>query len=456
MLLTAAAVSVFLKDFEWLPVHKWFLEEGIIPWSIGFFFWTAMAVLFLKSFYIGREIQAIDEVDAICSWEPQQHTSLGPSDATRIVKVLKECPNRLRRRMVARRIEMAFVRLVNANASAGVEDILKMISDKDREVVAASYSAIRVLDALIPILGFLGTVYGIGVGITDFSSVLQFATSFESVKPAINDVAKSLGLAFDTTLVALIASGIILLFNFVIEKYEDNGLAAIDDYCIERIVARIKVPAPGFEEMRSMVTQNREALQEGIGKLVTQAVAAMRNAGEKIEEHLGGARADIGKAVAEFQKGSGREELTNVARSLHTLVDAKLKEVQARLDDLVKAQREPANEIRVAATGLKELGQQLYKLGPLVETLHGMGDLGAVVKKLVETRGGLRPAMDNLSSSMAEEINKLLMRLLKVNVVAHRLGDLSDKQVKHYREFDFDAFLHELLNEEAGHAAKQG
>lgn len=75
----------------------------------------------------------------------------------------------------------------------------------ETELERVEYSAIDYLIFAIPSLGFIGTVIGIGAALGSADSVVSAAEREEQVR-AVSDVTSVLGSAFDTTLIALIAS----------------------------------------------------------------------------------------------------------------------------------------------------------------------------------------------------------------------------------------------------------
>jgi hypothetical protein len=66
--------------------------------------------------------------------------------------------------------------------------------------VQSSYTLSNVFIWAIPILGFIGTVIGIGQAVGAFSGSLDQAQDISLLKKSLNDVTGGLATAFDTTL----------------------------------------------------------------------------------------------------------------------------------------------------------------------------------------------------------------------------------------------------------------
>jgi len=78
---------------------------------------------------------------------------------------------------------------------------------KEREYLKGSFSLPRFMVWAIPILGFIGTVWGISNGIAHFSDAMTSTNSVTDVSAMLKEnlplVTNSLATAFDTTLLAL-------------------------------------------------------------------------------------------------------------------------------------------------------------------------------------------------------------------------------------------------------------
>ena len=104
----------------------------------------------------------------------------------------------------------------------------------------SSYSVPRILIWAIPLLGFVGTVIGISGAVRGFSGVLETSGDVEAIKEGIGNVTTSLGLAFDTTLLALFLSVVIMIPLVLAERYESKLLLGIDVFINDKLLPRLK------------------------------------------------------------------------------------------------------------------------------------------------------------------------------------------------------------------------
>ena len=95
-------------------------------------------------------------------------------------------------------------------SSSEAANRLQSQSDIDGNAVDSSYILIKVFIWAIPILGFIGTVIGIGQAVGSFSSAMSAASDLGALKESFNSVTGGLSTAFDTTLLALVLSMFIM------------------------------------------------------------------------------------------------------------------------------------------------------------------------------------------------------------------------------------------------------
>ncbi|PWQ97351.1 MotA/TolQ/ExbB proton channel family protein [Leucothrix arctica] len=102
----------------------------------------------------------------------------------------------------------------------------------EREYMRGSFALSRFMVWAIPILGFIGTVWGISNGIAHFSDAMTSTSSVTDVSSMLKDnlplVTNSLATAFDTTLLALLLSVPLMMVMIWLEKREEAYLIQID------------------------------------------------------------------------------------------------------------------------------------------------------------------------------------------------------------------------------------
>ena len=94
----------------------------------------------------------------------------------------------------------------------------------------ADNAMIRYIIWAIPSIGFVGTVRGIGRALSQAD---------EALAGDIAGMTASLGTAFNSTLVALLASLVLMLLLHVLQRAQDRRLVDIQAYCEEFLLKRI-------------------------------------------------------------------------------------------------------------------------------------------------------------------------------------------------------------------------
>jgi hypothetical protein len=99
------------------------------------------------------------------------------------------------------------------------------------------YNIIRYVTWLIPSLGFIGTVIGIMLA-------LNYAGDRANVESAdmLYQVTERLGVAFSTTLLALVMASILVFIQNVVQGREENALNKAGQYCLDNLINRLYSP----------------------------------------------------------------------------------------------------------------------------------------------------------------------------------------------------------------------
>jgi flagellar motor component MotA len=123
-------------------------------------------------------------------------------------------------------------------ASRSVDQVVSVLNSS-LELIAhrmdLRYSLLRYLVWVIPTMGFIGTVVGIAaaLGLIDPNN------------PDLRLVTANLSVAFNTTIVALGESAILVLLLGVVQRQEEEAVNAAGSYCLKNLVNRLYAPPVG-------------------------------------------------------------------------------------------------------------------------------------------------------------------------------------------------------------------
>jgi biopolymer transport protein ExbB/TolQ len=214
-----------------------FLDRGIIPYFIVFFFSWALVILLLKLSKTSYQRKALRlqpvpvDPDFILNRETAQE----------VLHNLRENVDDTKYFVLLNRVDHALSNLHNIGRVADVSDILSTQAQYDEDQLASSYGLINGFLWGIPVLGFIGTVLGLSKAIGAFGMTLRASDDLGAIKNSLQDVTGGLAIAFETTLVALICAFVLQLFLSWVQGKEMKFLDDCNDYCHAHIVSRLKL-----------------------------------------------------------------------------------------------------------------------------------------------------------------------------------------------------------------------
>lgn len=103
--------------------------------------------------------------------------------------------------------------------------------------VELRYTLLRYLSWLIPTLGFIGTVVGIMNALKEVT-----AKGVEQTENILGEVVALLSVAFETTLVSLCLSAILIFLMSIVQSAEERVLNEGGQYCLDNLINRLYIP----------------------------------------------------------------------------------------------------------------------------------------------------------------------------------------------------------------------
>ncbi len=224
-----------IKEFE--VVRAILLERGPTQYiAVLFFFWV-LGMLWMKS----RKLKFQQRAFSLPIIPSEASFALSPETAQDVLKRLHEQVDNPVHFAVLNRVERALSNLDNIGQTADVTAILKVQADNDEAQVAASYGMMQGLVWAIPVLGFIGTVLGLGRAIGAFGITLQQEGDFDGIKDSLTSVTAGLATAFDTTLLALVLALVLHLIVSFLQSREAEWLDSCNEYCSRRLAGRLRL-----------------------------------------------------------------------------------------------------------------------------------------------------------------------------------------------------------------------
>lgn len=244
MAILATTVLYLIIVFAVKPIPEWgpflsdkFLERGPCPYLTVFFFFWALSILFVKSRKLAFQRRAL-ALEAV----PQQPDFvLNTGTANDVLARIHRLVDDTRHFILLNRIDRALSNLRNIGQIGDVSQILRDQGVFDETQIASSYNLVAGFVWAVPVMGFIGTVLGLGTAIGAFGATLQASGQMDKVKESLSHVTGGLCTSFDTTLISLIGALTIQLIMTHMQHREAEFLDECNDYCHAHVVTKLRV-----------------------------------------------------------------------------------------------------------------------------------------------------------------------------------------------------------------------
>lgn len=153
-----------------------------------------------------------------------------PEDSRNLQRKLNALPPGQRSTLLPRALLGALHRFDSARNVQDVSDAARSICEAEGERLESELSLIRYIAWAIPSVGFIGTVRGIGEALR---------RAHEAVEGDISGVTESLGVAFNSTLIALIISIVVMFIVHQLQLAQERYVLDAEAYCEERLIRHL-------------------------------------------------------------------------------------------------------------------------------------------------------------------------------------------------------------------------
>ncbi len=251
------------------------------------------------------------------------------------------------------RVDRALALWLGSKDVGRVSTWLSSESSRDQGSSDSSYALSRVLMWAIPILGFIGTVQGLGQAVAGFG-VLGGSADVTAIKGAIGQVTVGLGVAFDTTLLALVLTTFLMFPLTSFQRREENLFGEMDNYLDDVLLARL--PSP---EQQPIVIENLEdSIESAFRRYIPDPdrydevfTRSIDKAATAVEERFANLSRSYEATVRDLtEKLAGN--LTGVGKTLEGTLRSVVDDVRKQDEALLSARREVGQEEAVRFKGM--------------------------------------------------------------------------------------------------------
>lgn len=290
--------SIYFRDLFYERTWVTVAEAYLMFWSL--------AILVFKYLKLKRQRESM-----LFNLLPENIArDITVDNVDRFASTIRELPVNSSSSFLVQRVLRGLEHFTVRRSASEVSTVMASQSEMDSHAVNSSYALLNVFIWAIPILGFIGTVMGLGGAVGSLG--VEDTANIEGIKDSLGAITGGLGTAFDTTLVALIMSLLLKLPASSLQKAEEDLLNWVDEYCNENLLKRLKdgtgesMPEPTevgriikraidlnlaeiVEHSRKtvgMMTEQSQSAQKQLTQIVQESSNTAAGAAVSLSEHL--------------------------------------------------------------------------------------------------------------------------------------------------------------------------
>ncbi len=425
-IILTAIVYLAALPFRDSYIGNLLFNRGLIQYFTIFTSCLVAAITISKYIRINQEKKVLDKLGTPENIDFENHKSIQLAN-------LREDFAR-NSTMVTNRLARVFTAYIESGSRKSVTEFALDDSSFYLSSSESSYALPRILVWAIPLLGFIGTVIGISSAVSGFTSFLENTAEIDQIKEGIGTVTGGLAVAFDTTLLALLLSVVVMIPLVLVEKMESRVLLATDIYINDNILPRLadnstdSKPVLNSQEIISTITQTiaqslpqkeeliqpiRDALptpeqliapaevyaKEAAKNLVAEFISEFSKIHQQEEELINNMKEinqvilkDRDSFVATF--GQQHDFNQSIILNVKELVDLVKDNNQENQENFTQASTAITTQLAKAASSLEEKVISLEKSSSQIAQLN---QLTSHLEKIVTVLNSVDKMQDNLS-----------------------------------------------------------
>ncbi len=188
----------------------------------------AMAIMGYKARRALQERQLLEK-DLV---QIAEGTKILPEDARKLSRSIEALPDTSAGYLLPRALQTGLQRLDSGSSVQEVAASIRDVCETESQRLDSELAMVRYIAWAIPSIGFIGTVRGIGGAL---------ANAHEAVAGNIAGVTASLGVAFNSTFIALLISIIIMFLSHQLTLMQERLVLDSQNYCDRNLLRHIRV-----------------------------------------------------------------------------------------------------------------------------------------------------------------------------------------------------------------------
>jgi len=207
--------------------HIWVLIKDLEQESCFILMFWALAIMGYKGVKIldERRLLVVDLVPVA------EGMRILPEDAREFARQVQALPEERQLLLLPRALLGALRRFSSTRSIQDVASSTHKVCESEAERLESELSMVRYISWAIPSIGFIGTVRGIGEAL---------AQADKAVQGDIAGVTQSLGIAFNSTFIALLISIFLMFLVHQLQLLQERLVFDSENYCDDKLIRHLK------------------------------------------------------------------------------------------------------------------------------------------------------------------------------------------------------------------------
>ncbi|MCX6250528.1 MAG: MotA/TolQ/ExbB proton channel family protein [Bacteroidetes bacterium] len=305
--------------------------------------------------------------------------------------------------------------LVEQNNTQKSHEYFKHLTEIEANKSYNSYSLVKLMIWAMPILGFIGTVLGMGIAIGSFSGFLTGnIDDISVVKVELGKIATGLAYAFDKTLLCLSTAFITMILTTIIQKQEDMLMIRFEKLGLNILSAyKSGAQQPVVISEEQLVNDDAtEHKAETVSRLLDTFSSSLNELIKKLDAPQARVE-EVGLKATEFFK-----QISETGRKLNEQIDNSLSRQNSAIE-----QMDDINE---------KIHQAMQKANLIQEQISGQ--IQELAQHVLDSKMQMADykinAVDNTGAQTEQREDIHLKTIESLNLLSSQLAGIQDSQVK--------------------------
>lgn len=397
-------------------------ERGPVQYFELFMFFMIVALVVMKARVLGRQSRIVAEKPI------PRDIDLNSDEEIQSLRENIRNNRSFHWSILLTRVERMLALWLSSKDVSRVSDWASGESERDQMAAESTYSLAKVLVWAIPIMGFIGTVLGLGSAIAGFSSFLAGSAELSEIKGAITEVTVGLGVAFDTTLLALVLSVFIMFPLSMMQRKEETLFVEIDNFLDDTLISRFPaqesqpivienledsieaafrryIPDPDrYEEVFTRaIDKAARSVEERFTDLTNGYEAAVRDMTKSLSGSFSSATDNLSSAMTQVVTDMNNQEEALMTKRKE-LAEVELDRVKTALTEVHQSAMKVADEYRAKADELAQATmncteQSLQAAGQLAERMKQVTEMAAHIEDMLKIQQALEEGLRTVTTA---------------------------------------------------------